>query len=256
VNPYAPPTEPQPPLAGAAFIGGAGPQPWTATGALGMAWDRYKEYAFIATIAFFVVLMIDETPAVGVQIGVLTKSIPARGSDYQIVNIPVRIIGFLIATFLECGAIAMALKMARGEQAGIGDIFSGGRFFGRMLVVRFLTMIAVVIGLVLLVVPGIIIGLGLMLAPYYIVDQDLDAIGAMKASWDATKGQKGDLFLLGLLNFLVILLGLCVLGVGVFVALPVAQLATTFAYLHIAGRIAPAAAPPPRAYDPYSGYAP
>jgi hypothetical protein len=118
--------------------------------------------------------------------------------------------------------------------------------------------IVVVIGFVLLIVPGVIAMLGLYLTQFYVVEANMGPIEAMKASWESTKGQKGDIFVLILLSFFVILGGILAFCVGIFVAIPVIWVAMAIAYLRISGRGAPAMAgggfgPPPGAPPGYGG---
>jgi uncharacterized membrane protein len=170
-----------------------------------------------------------------------------RGATKPLFSLAMNVIAWAIAAFVQAGLIDMALKVARGVRPSFADAFGGGRWFLRVFVVNLLTNLVTLIGLLLFVIPGIIVWVGLMLAPYFVVDQDLGPIESMTTSWEASKGQKGDLFLLFLLSILLVVIGFCALGVGLFVAMPVMNLATCVAYLSITGRGAPAPTAPPQA---------
>jgi hypothetical protein len=214
--------------------------PWSATSVLDIAWERYKPQAVIVSFAVFVVMWIAAMPGALRQILVFAHVIPEEGWKFQVVSIPLTVLGSVIDAYLQGGLTKMTLKLARGETVEFGDAFTGRPYFVRMLIVTFSTIVLTVVGLGLLVVPGIIVLLALWLAPYFLVDQDLGAIDAMRASWKAWSGHKRPLFLLGLLATFIGIAGVCTLCVGLFVALPVIKTAAAIAYIHIADRQEPA----------------
>jgi len=171
----------------------------------------------------------------------------------------VSVVGIVVYAFFQGGLISLNLKAARGDTPTIADAFSGGRWFGRMIGVYFLYGLAIFVGILLLIIPGIIMAFGFMLAPYYVVDQNMGPVEAMRASWRSTSGQKMKLFVLGLLFFLISLAGVLACCFGVVVAAPVISLTMAFAYLYISGRIAesnnntPGFGGPPGGYPPPGG---
>lgn len=123
------------------------------------------------------------------------------------------------------------LRMVRGDQSVLfADLFAGFSKFIKL----FLTMLAITLlvclGLLLCIVPGIIVMVGLWPAYLLVMEDDLDPIEALKAAWALTDGHKMNLFVLGLANFVLVIVGLLCCCVGVFVAGPVAQLAWMGAY--------------------------
>ena len=71
------------------------------------------------------------------------------------------LVGLFVGAFIAGGMASFSLKVARGQPASFGDVFSGGRYFGRMLVATLGLYVAVLIGLVLCIVPGYIVMIGL-----------------------------------------------------------------------------------------------
>ena len=81
--------------------------------------------------------------------------------------------------------------------------------------------IIVCIGIVLLIIPGIYLAIRLQFFQQYIVSEErCSAIDALKKSWELTQGQAMPLFLLALVQIGLTLLGLILLVVGLFVAIP------------------------------------
>lgn len=90
--------------------------------------------------------------------------------------------------------------------------------------------IIVLLGLILLIIPGIILGIIFGFALYLTVEEHLSPMEALKESARLTKGNRVRLFLLGLALLALNLLGLLLLIVGLFVTLPVSTLAVVHAY--------------------------
>ncbi len=71
----------------------------------------------------------------------------------------------------------------------------------------------------LLIISGIIFAIKLSLVPYLVMDKKLDAVDAVKTSWDMTTGHSGTLFLMFLLAIPIFFLGFILLIVGIFPAI-------------------------------------
>lgn len=104
------------------------------------------------------------------------------------------------------------------------------RSFLRFFLGSLLVGILVLLGLVLLIVPGIILGLALSFVTLLIIERNLGPIAAIKESARITKGKRWKLLLLGLANFGILILGIIALGVGLLVAIPVVWLSSVHAY--------------------------
>jgi uncharacterized membrane protein len=110
------------------------------------------------------------------------------------------------------------------------------RPFWKFLGVTILLTLAVAIGLILLIVPGIIFGLMFMFATFVVIERELGPIDAMNESHRITRGHKWQLFGFMLLLLLINLLGLLALVVGLLVSIPVSTLAFVHAYRVLAGK--------------------
>lgn len=147
-----------------------------------------------------------------------------------------------LGAFFNVGLIRMMLVTARGGTPTFRTILSGWDRFLPMLATNLLGAIAMSVGLVLLIVPGIIVGYGIAFATYFVVDANLGPIEALRESWQATRGQKFELFILSLLSGLVCLAGLAACGVGLVASYPVCTLAFAVAFTRATGRM-PVAGP-------------
>lgn len=115
-----------------------------------------------------------------------------------------------------------------------GNLVSKHFFYYKPIVKYFvgtlLQEIIVIVGFILLIIPGVIFATRLQYTSYLIVDKDLGPLEAIKKSWAITKGNTWNLFFFGILLVLINLLGLICLIVGLFITVPLSLLATTFVY--------------------------
>ena len=146
------------------------------------------------------------------------------------------LVGLIVNSYLLGGILSFALKVARGQPVAFGDVFSGGRYFGKMLVAQLCAAIAVGLGFVLCVIPGYIVLYGICLYGFLIVDQDLGGVDALKKSWEMTKGHRVNIFVLHLLALVVVIAGGLACGIGVLLgSIPILVIAGAFMYLRIKG---------------------
>ena len=137
----------------------------------------------------------------------------------------------LICLPLGWGFVVYFLRLIRNENLGYGRLFDGYKDFLRIFIAGFLTELAIVIGLLLLIVPGIIIGSGLVMTSFILKDNpEIGSIDAMKKSWELTDGHKANLVWL-FLSFIgwMILAGLT-LGIGMLFLYPYMQTALAHCY--------------------------
>lgn len=113
--------------------------------------------------------------------------------------------------------------------------------FWKYVFTSILATLAVLVGLVFLIVPGIIIGLAFTYALLLVLERNLGPIEAMKESARITRGNRWKLFLFGLVLIGVNLLGFLALLIGLFVSVPVSFLAALHAYRTLAQKQEPAA---------------
>lgn len=96
--------------------------------------------------------------------------------------------------------------------------------------------VAVLVGLVLLIVPGIIVALMFSLAPYLMLEHDYKPLQAIKESQRMTKGNRGKLLLLVLAIIVMNIVGAVLLLIGLLVSVPVSTLAFVHAYRMLADK--------------------
>ncbi|MFQ5731684.1 MAG: hypothetical protein ACE5KM_07000 [Planctomycetaceae bacterium] len=142
---------------------------------------------------------------------------------------------FAIQIFLQTGFTLFLVNVARGRRAQIGDIFAGGPYFFRMLGSSILFVIALYIGLLLCIAPGIIFALMFWPYSYLIIDQDMRAMESFGRAKEMTEGNWGAVFLIALASIGINILGLLACFVGLIFTAPLTSLMMAVAYCRMLG---------------------
>ena len=139
-------------------------------------------------------------------------------SSSYVLNLLVQLI---IGSLFTLGFIRNMFQTMDGEEPQFSAYGQEARKFLHYLVANILYSSIVCIGIVLLIIPGIYLAIRLQFFQQYIVSEErCSAIDALKKSWELTQGQAMPLFLLALVQIGLTLLGLILLVVGLFVAIP------------------------------------
>jgi uncharacterized membrane protein len=112
------------------------------------------------------------------------------------------------------------LKAVRREKIEIKDMLSVfERNYWNAVLACIITAVIVIIGIIMLIVPGIIFACRLAFVPYLVIDRKMEAMEALKTSWELTKGHGWKIFLIGLLGFFIVIAGLIVLFFGIIISI-------------------------------------
>jgi hypothetical protein len=258
-NPYQPPAAS---LERAEF--GGQPGHWEIGQAINTGWELFKANIGVVLVGVIIYFGISFAMSfvISLVISLIQAAIQQAGMDPDVMLAIVFSIQFvfqigvvLIDTYLMLGLIKLMLNVARGgpEQAQITDVFSGGSVLLKGIGAQLLLGLVVMLGFLLLFVPGIILSLGLSFTIYLVVDRQLGPIEALKESWRITDGHKVNLFLFGLVAALVMLAGALACGIGWLVAWPVVMLAQAFIYCQLTGTGRAAGVGQPAGFGPPPG---
>lgn len=258
-DPYAPPqaAPPSPSPPG----GPGGQQPWGIGEVFGEAWDAYKKSPGPLSSSLLITVLIFAVPALlalgtffGPEMGKLAS--PGGLTKQMQVGVlaatPVLIVFY---AFMEGGLTRLWLTAARGGKPELATMFSGADRFVKLALLRLLLQLPSLAGtgIGLLGLPpavggalsslgslsGFIIlvfqALGLFFAPFYVVDQNLDPIAALQASWKNGAGQRGRIFLAAIVASALVGVSFMCCGIGALVAYPTVYIAAAIVYLRTSG---------------------
>jgi hypothetical protein len=204
-------------------------------------WSAWVLMILVAGLICFVVEMIIYVPFFGM---IMASSIPQDG---DIPTAPVFPAGLLILypviflaiatvmSWLMGGLYSAAFKQVRGEQIAVGDLFSGGRYFVRILGALLLVLIAFYIGFFLFVIPGLIVYGFVFLTFPMIVEGGKGSIDAIKASIEVVKRDWIMFTLFAVALYLIAIAGVFACGIGALATMPLLFLGHALIYRDLVG---------------------
>jgi hypothetical protein len=172
---------------------------------------------FVELLVITLVLGVIQIPAQTLQYNI------SGDNDFNPAMVPIVLFSIAYAVFIA-GPISMSakwafLKAVRREKIEIKDMFSVfERNYWNAVIAGVVMGIIIVIGFIMLIVPGIIFACRLAFVPYLIIDEKMEAMEALKASWAMTKGHGWTIFGMAMLAFLLIIAGIIVLIFGVIIS--------------------------------------
>ncbi|HEY2515752.1 MAG TPA: hypothetical protein VGI39_33010 [Polyangiaceae bacterium] len=257
-NPYAAPQAPPPPAPPGAAMGN--PQPWEIGEVFAQAWNVLKVHWAVLVFAPLVAGIIVAAPSLAALVVGLTadlKGAPSLTTGLG-TNVASFVVQVVVQAFFDVGLTRIQLTAARGNVPTFNDLFAGGPLFFPMLGLTVLHALAVTLGCLCFLVPGLIVHYGLWLASYFLVDSNVGVIDSMRASWKATEGQRLPLFVLSMVAATVNMAGTMVCCVGGLVTAPLTAVAAAIVFLRITGQATPLLPPfsPAGAQYPHPGYGP
>ena len=137
-------------------------------------------------------------------------------------------------SFAAAGLYKGALAVVDGKQFSAGQMFEGWDK-GQVAIAAILIGIATAIGSFLCYVPGLIVGFLMMFTLLFIVDQQMQAIDAIKASIKLVTDNLGQTIVWALLAIVVYIVGLVVCCVGLLVAIPIILIGLAYTYRRLQG---------------------
>lgn len=158
----------------------------------------------------------------------------------NILSLLTSLLNIFVTGVLGMGIVKIALKFCDNEKPEIGDLFACWPLFLKYLIGSILVTLVVILGYILLIIPGIIWSIKYSLFVYFIVDKNMGPVQAMKASSRATKGGRSWLLwfyiVCGLVNFI----GILCLGIGIFATFPTTVVAMALVYRSLVSQTEPA----------------
>ena len=144
------------------------------------------------------------------------------------------IVSLLLAGPLQLGLCFFFFFFVKGKETRFELLFEGFKPLLTVLLAYAIITALTVIGLILLIVPGIVVALGFSMT-YYIIaeDPEISFQAALEQSWKLTDGYKMELLELNMRFIPWYLLGLLCLVVGMFVVVPWHSTTLTLYYQYL-----------------------
>jgi len=174
----------------------------------GKLWVIWKPILLTALISAFLVFLLNKVFVVAYSYEVLS----INGTSFAI-DLSNTIITFIM-TPISVGYVFYILKLVRGKEPSINDIFSKMKYFFPIWAVTFIASVLIGVGFMVLIFPGVIISMMLAMVEYIMADGETNVLKVLKKSKDMMNGYKWDLFVFGLSFLGWIFLGIITFGMA------------------------------------------
>lgn len=154
----------------------------------------------------------------------------AFGAVGRPLGLVISLFGILLHALVQVGLIDLGLRAVDGRELRVGLLFGRTDVLLRYFVASILFGLAVVLGLLFLVIPGLIVFVLFFFYGHEIASEDAGLGAAFERSIDLTKGRRLEFLLLLALLWMINVLGALALVVGLLVTIPVSAVAVAHAY--------------------------
>ena len=214
-NPPPPPPPPGAMSSGGAFSPGA---------AISYAWSATVKNLGPLVLMTLVILLAQVVLQVGFSGG--------EGVIALLLSIATSVVSLILAM----GLIRAALRVTDGGTPELSQLTETDQL-GPYIVQAILVGLAIGIGLLLCIIPGLIAAVLFAFAGYAVIDaRDGDAVGAIKRSFEIVKGNFGAVLGLMVLLTLVNIVGALLCGIGLLFTYPMTSVAIAYAYRTLNGQ--------------------
>jgi len=145
------------------------------------------------------------------------------------------LISLAVTAPLGAGFYVVSAKLMQRRTPEFQDFFTGFQFFVPLLLLSVVSAILIILGFILLIIPGIFLMVCYLFPSMLIIDRRLDFWPAMELSRRTVQTQWFGFFVFVLLIILINLGGALLLGIGLLVSLPVSACAVAAAYADVFG---------------------
>jgi uncharacterized membrane protein len=140
----------------------------------------------------------------------------------------------VVFNLAAAGLYKGATHVTDGKPFSMGQMFDGWDKT-QVALAAVIIAVATAIGSFLCYIPGIIVGFLTMFTMLFVVDKQMPAVDAIKASIKLVTDNLGNAILFYLLAAVCILVGACLCGVGLLVAAPVVLIALAYTFRRLQG---------------------
>ncbi|MCB8995220.1 MAG: hypothetical protein H6538_06415 [Bacteroidales bacterium] len=151
------------------------------------------------------------------------------------IAISVPIVDVLLMQTLAAGFFIVAFKLSKGETIIFDHFFEGFKHFAGLLLFSLFSGIIIIIGFIVLILPGVYFLVGYIFTPFYIVFGKMDFWEAMESSRKLVHREWFGIFAFLIVLILLNIAGILAFGIGLLVTIPLSYLAVYVAFDDIIG---------------------
>jgi hypothetical protein len=214
--------------------GGFAPPQLSVGTAISYGWEKFKAnwgvWVGISLLAVIISALL-QLPFGGfnMQFGTGNMDSSGFGGGSLILSIIGLVVSFVVGTLIQAAFVRGALHELNGNKPNFGAFFQFGNI-AQVLLASLIIGVLTSIGYVLCIIPGVIVMFLTWYTLQFVLDQNQDAMTAIKSSFNLTSQNVGPLLLLALACVGLNILGALLCLIGLLVTGPVTLIASTYAY--------------------------
>lgn len=196
--------------------------------ALGFGWETMTSK--FGTLCIYFVIPFLALSAIGIGGKLLV------GSDNSAANFTGIILGFLqsiLHLIVMLGMMRVAIRLAMNEEPSWNDFIHPPGWYINYLACSFLYGAIFIVGIILLIIPGIFWGVRFAVSPYLIAHRGIGPIAALKQSYEITGGAFWKIVGFGLVCMVIQIAGVLCFVLGLVPATMVTFVATAHMYTQL-----------------------
>jgi hypothetical protein len=187
-------------------------------GSFSFAWSKIYEKAFLPLLLAVIIVGLLNGPA-----GATWKADGNLGWQF-LLFFPVILFGlayaFLFLPVIKYGENFLFLKAMRDEEVSLSTLFDGFKNqYLNIILANLIVTALVIIGFVMLIIPGIIIACRLAFVSFLVMDKNMEPMKAVEKSWQLTKGHGWTIFFMAIISFFLVIGGIIVFIFGVLISI-------------------------------------
>ncbi len=205
---------------------------------LSRTWAVFTERWIVALGGLGILILINIAASVLMQLVIAGVSAAVQdGTIIAVFSVLIQVVFQVFTMWLGIGLQMFLLGVVRGEEARYGLLFAGGRYLLSIILCAMLTMVIIMFGLVLLIIPAFIFMMMLIQAQLLIIDRGMGVLDAMSTSREVMVGNKATVFALWLVTGIAgLLFTVLTCGLGYFGFIPYMAILNVMIYLGVTGQ--------------------
>lgn len=200
--------------------------PFSISEALKFGWNSLKQNFWFFVLIMVIAAVVSRSPAILVN-----------KENTGIAAGMVGLIAILLQLLVNLGLNKIALMLHSGAKPTWKELFIQYPLLLKYLGASIIYGVAVAIGLVLLVVPGIYLAIKYAFFGFVMVDKNTGIMESLKTSAKMTDGVKWELLGFGVVMCIINILGALALMIGLFITVPITLMASVYVYRKLEGRM-------------------
>lgn len=200
--------------------------PFSITEALKFGWNTLKQNFWFFVLIMVIAAVVSRSPAI-----LVNKE--SAGIAAGLVGL----IAMLLQLLFNLGLNKIALMLHDGAKPTWKELFMQYPLLLKYLGASIIYGVAVAIGLVLLIVPGVYLAIKYAFFGFVMVDKKTSIMDSLKTSAKLTEGMKWELLGFGVVMCVINILGALALVIGLLITVPITLMASVYVYRKLEARL-------------------